>query len=286
MAALPVLVLALPAVASAAPKKTETTYYVALGDSWAAGCVPDLATGKTACPRGGPAGYVAQVYKSLKAKNPGLKLKSVACPGETTQSLLTGKGNVTGKSCAGGSTQIKLAEKFMKENKGKIAYVTMVIGGNNVVKCVPGGKPDVACIGAGFTEIDKDVPTIAKRVKKAAGKGATVVGSGYNDPFLSLYTKGDEESIGIANLSITLTKTLQDKFVTAYGKSRIKVADVRKAFDTDNTAPSMFQGKPYPTNVVKLCENSLSCDPKTFGNIHPDKSGYKIVADTHLPLLR
>lgn len=78
-AALAAVVFVLPASADA--RKAKPTYYVALGDSWAAGCVPDAASGFTACPRGGPAGYVPAIHRSLRARNRGLRLKNFGCPG-------------------------------------------------------------------------------------------------------------------------------------------------------------------------------------------------------------
>src|SRR4051794_41962322 len=77
--------LALPATAAAGAK---TTYYVALGDSYAQGVQPigrnqaDVPTKK---------GFNNVVFKKLHKKHPGLKFVELGCGGATTQAVVDGR---------------------------------------------------------------------------------------------------------------------------------------------------------------------------------------------------
>ena len=56
-------------------------FYLALGDSMAAGIQPN---------KGETTGYVGRVWRSFRRDIPGLSLRNVACPGETSRSMITG----------------------------------------------------------------------------------------------------------------------------------------------------------------------------------------------------
>ena len=76
-----------PALAKVPPAKVPpATYYLALGDSLAQGVQPNAA-GVSVMTRDG---YPDQVYASLHASRPGLKLVKLGCPGETTASMING----------------------------------------------------------------------------------------------------------------------------------------------------------------------------------------------------
>src|ERR1700678_3281556 len=82
---------ALGASTAVAKQKTKATphYYLALGDSLSVGFQPNpqgvgLETSQ---------GYTNDVYAYERTSVPGLKLVEMGCPGDTTTSLLTGKGN-------------------------------------------------------------------------------------------------------------------------------------------------------------------------------------------------
>jgi hypothetical protein len=58
-----------------------TTYYVSLGDSAAAGFQPNGLKDR---------GYADQLLDRLRGRIPGLRLFKLGCPGETTESLISG----------------------------------------------------------------------------------------------------------------------------------------------------------------------------------------------------
>src|SRR2546429_3715396 len=103
------------APASAADGRTE---YLALGDSLAFGFQPSGVFDK---------GYVQQLYGSLHAQQPSLKLTNLGCPGQTSRSL------VAGGKCPypGGVSQLEAALTFLRAHRHQVRLVTIDIGGHD-----------------------------------------------------------------------------------------------------------------------------------------------------------
>src|SRR2546430_6023160 len=118
------------APASAADGRTE---YLALGDSLAFGYQPSGVFDQ---------GYVQQLYGSLHAQQPSLKLTNLGCPGETSRSL------VAGGKCPypGGVSQLEAALTFLRAPRHQVRLGTTAIGGthgNSRVRIAP--RRDQAC---------------------------------------------------------------------------------------------------------------------------------------------
>lgn len=62
------------------------------------------------------------------------------------------------------------------------------------------------------------------------------------------------------------------------------MADVALAFDSDNftlVPSSQDPGVLLPTNVNNICDMTYQCDPPPVGpDIHANRSGYSLIADT------
>src|SRR4051812_15706376 len=71
---------------STASAKAKTSYYLALGDSLAAGYQQDAA-GK---PVFSPNSYVNQVFRAAHKRNHRLKLVNLGCPGESIETFTAG----------------------------------------------------------------------------------------------------------------------------------------------------------------------------------------------------
>ena len=98
------------------------TYYLALGDSLAAGFQP----GKGETP-----GYVGMLWRSVRKEQiSSLELRNVGCSGETSGSLITG--NHSPCHYAAGS-QLNAAVDFLEAHVGEVAFVTIDIGANDIV---------------------------------------------------------------------------------------------------------------------------------------------------------
>src|SRR5437016_6619992 len=83
------LLAAVPLAAGAAARKPAARYYLALGDSLAQGMQPDPA----GIVRNTSEGYADQLYAIEKQRIANLRLVKLGCGGETTTSMLTGRGN-------------------------------------------------------------------------------------------------------------------------------------------------------------------------------------------------
>lgn len=275
LALIALLALSLPATANARTHRVPTTYLVSLGDSLAQGVQPNSA-GKSVQTK---QGYADQLYNSIKNKPKyrGLKLVKLGCPGESTKSITAGgichykKGN-----------QLAQAEAFMKQNKGKIAYVTYDLGANDVDFCVPGGVLDLACLNNGLKAVKDNTPAIAKRIRKAAGANAKIAGMNYYDPFLALWLKGDANNQSLASQSQGLAMGLNhDDLLPGFKVGKFKVAKVDTAFKTYTpfSQTTTLAGKTVPVAVAQICNLTWMCNPAPVGpNIHANKAGYKIIA--------
>ena len=235
-------------------------YYVALGDSLAAGVgSPD---GK---------GYVADVYSREKKMRGlhGLVLENLGCSGATTGSMINGGGC----SYVSGS-QLGDAEAFLTAHPGQVAFVTVDIGANDVDGCVDAGTLTVntTCLTNGMNAITSNLPVILAGLE-AAGGPTPIVGMSYYDPFLAAWLLGSNGQ-SLARQSVPLADTLNGTLAGDYGAA--DTADVAGAFGTSNFAlRGSYQGAVVPVNVGRICNWTLMC---TQTNIHANDIGHAHIA--------
>jgi len=156
---------------------TRTEYYLALGDSLAAGVgSPD---GK---------GYVPDLFKKAskksKKEHASLVLENLACSGATTGSMIDGPGcdYSTG-------TQLGDAEAFLEAHPGQTAFVTIDIGANDVDDCTSGTTINETCVTNGLNAVSTNLPVILSGLTSAGGT-TPIVGMSYYDPFLAAWLLG------------------------------------------------------------------------------------------------
>ena len=153
------------------------TYYLALGDSLAAGFQP----GKGETP-----GYVGMLWRSVRSEQiSSLELRNVGCSGETSGSLITG--NHSPCHYAAGS-QLNAAVDFLEAHVGEVAFVTIDIGANDIVsRCFgPSGLIPTSCATDLRPGLKHRVRAIVDALA-AAAPGVPIVGMTYYDPFLGLW---------------------------------------------------------------------------------------------------
>jgi lysophospholipase L1-like esterase len=293
------LVAAAPVAASAAAAP-KVKYTLSLGDSFSAGVQPGQGVKQSfSYPKVSYANQMlSRASRVLKQK---LSMQMLACGGATTQSMTgadikpcdpgVGGFKLPYKNTSPKTSQLQYALDFLKKHKGQVAYVTMTMGGNNLLKCVDSttGGFDLNCITASYTSIKAELPAIAKKIKKAAGPGVQLLGSGYPDPYLQFYLRGpDQQAIAQASLGIQaqLDKTLEE----SYGSAGWKFVDVDPLFGTNIPLSQTTNLDPYgqiPTAVANICEYTWMCAPAPMGpNIHPDQAGYALYAAANLKVLK
>jgi lysophospholipase L1-like esterase len=278
IAALVCAALALPASAAA---RTKTTYYVALGDSYAQGVQPigpnqaDVPTNK---------GYVDDVYKRLHKSHPGLKLVKLGCGGATTDSMINGTkpcpiDKVPYASTSKKTSQLTYASKWIKAHRAGVAFVTISIGGNDFASCAGAGDTNAiaACTLKGIDKMKKNLPVIAKAVRTAAGKKPVIVGSTYPDVVLGAYVKSDSGK-DLAKASVTIfKKSINPALKNAYKKRNIRFADTTVAFGGYIPFSKMTTLAPFgeiPVAVANICKLAWYCTDRATPDIHLKPDGY------------
>lgn len=249
-----------PGTAAAA---ATPSYYLALGDSLAAG---------VGAPSG--AGYVDDLFTAYGRAVPGLQLVNLGCPGETTDSMING-------TCKSGQSQLSAAEAFLRAHRGQVSALTIDIGGNDVVSCASGNSVDVACFGRVVGPIVSNIKTIMSRLRAAAGPSTPMLGMNYFDPFLVFWIQPSTR--GIATQTAQLDHAFSGLLSQAYGASNTPVADVEGAFATQDLTNTV--NRPYgtvPVSVANACDwLTMTCTPTGFSgsfDIHANATGYQVVA--------
>ncbi len=288
-----------PALASA--KTPPVRYYVALGDSLSVGyqpntqgvgVVPPCSTNLTKYPGCETSqGYANDLYAHYAKQIPGLKLVEFGCPGDTTSSLLTGKGNDASATLfhcdRKHGSQEAAAEAFLKAHhkKGEVALITIDIGANDVDGCTSATPLSAVytCVGAGETSIKTNTPKILSGLRKAAPKGTALAAMNLYDPVLAFALEPYSPDYGLAALSVPLLQGstgINADIAGADTAAGFKTADVASAFDTSDTTDQVpYQGKLVAKDVEEICTLTWMCAAPPVGpNIHANKQGYKVIA--------
>ena len=275
VAALLTLLLAAPASAQ------KRDLYVALGDSYTTGYQP-TAKGKGRMTRNGFTFQLASLARSQRGYS-GLEHVNFGCGGETTVSLLNRKAECRGPAPGGvdyaGKTQMAASEAYLKKNRDRVAFVTVLIGGNDVTKCAKEADP-VPCVGTAAANVKKNVATISKRVRRAVGPDVPIIAGTYPDVILGQWVTGRKEDQDLAALSVIAFKSIiNPALLEAYGKYDIKFVDVTEATGAYGPLDQMTTIDPYgsvPVPVATICEISFYCQ---YQDIHLRTNGYRQMAE-------
>ena len=276
LAALSSLAL-LPAAAQAAKAKP---YYLALGDSLSVGVQPTASGGN----KNTAQGYVNQLARRVG----GLRTVNYGCGDATTASFINGDRPCAPKRRPGyantspRTSQLATAERFLRRNRGKVRFVTIDIGANDVASCGQGGVIDLECVNKGIAEIKKNGPKIAKRLRAAAGRGVPMAVMTLYNPFLQQWLNGGSGP-AIAEASVDIAREqVNPAIVNGFKPSRFKIARVAEAFDTyvPFERTTTYGGRnDVPIAVARICRLSWMCAPAPKGlDIHATKAGYSEIA--------
>ena len=154
-------------------------YYLALGDSLALGIQPN-ATGALVPTN---QGYVDNLYALSRLRQPSLRLAKLGCSGETTTTMIGG-----GVCEYALGSQLADAVAFIKTHR--VAFITLSIGGANVLDCFSLAGIDPACVQTGMDAVGPELGQILAALRAAAGPGVRIVGMNYYDPFLAAWILG------------------------------------------------------------------------------------------------
>jgi lysophospholipase L1-like esterase len=263
-----------------AQAKAEQQLLVTVGDSYATGYQSSSAT-KGANTKHS---YSHQLVPLAKKRGYDLKLVNFGCGGATTVSMLKQtkpcpkRGLAVGGTGWGGKTQTAAAEAFLRKNRGKVALITVSISGNDVTACARTANP-VPCVAAAVESIKQNVGQITKRLRKAAGPKARIVGITYPDVILGMWV-GENANQDLAKLSVVAFQSLINPALKAtYEAVDGRFVDVTAATGAYTPLEQTTTLAPYgtiPVAVAKVCELTFFCHHR---DIHMNTQGYGIIAD-------
>jgi lysophospholipase L1-like esterase len=254
-------------------------YYLALGDSLAAGVQPD-ASGQSVITS---QGYASDIAAELQRRDADLKFVNLSCPGESTDTMLHG-GCPAPHSYA---DQTDAAVAFLAAHEHARILVTVDIGANDVDDCLSQGI-DQTCVAQGINDVAANVPQILAKLKAASGSRTKFVAMNYYDPFLAEWLTGPAGQ-QLAVDSVKLGDTLNGVLGKVYKAFGVPVADVSGRFDTEDFTPlvPLTPTVEVPLNVARICQWTWMCAPAPVGpNIHANATGYLQIAGTFESLLR
>ncbi len=250
----------------------EPVTYLALGTSLAVGYQPDR-DGETA------EGYVDDLWRSMQEEIPGLGLRNVGCPGETSRSMINGEHSLC--HYAAGS-QLDGAVAYLEGHPGQVAFITLEVGANDLIgRCLrETWRLDRACAVALLPRLQARLTHIVDALQ-TAGPGVPIVAMTYYDPLLGLWglVPGGR---ALARADQRVWAQLNAAFVAAYEGAGATVADVAETFRIDDfTDTIVVPGRgPLPANVALTCRWTWFCDARFGGDPHANATGYLKIART------
>ena len=266
------------------PGGADYDYYLALGDSLAWGFQPNSA--RVGIKSGH--GYADDLATYLRQHGDrDLKYVNLSCPGETTGTMLDGGCPDLAGSGQKYKVQEAAAVAFLKAHPHARILVTLDVGANNIDTCVDSsGAFDTTCIAEGVSAAGTQLPEILAKLKAAAGRQVSFVAMNYYDPFLAEWLTGSAGQTA-AEQSTALSTEFNGVLGEAFAAYHVPVADVSSAFKTtDFTDTAPLDGTTVPINVANICEWTWMCAPAPVGpNIHPNNTGYEVIAKAFEPLL-
>ena len=266
----------------------EVYYYVSLGTSLSVGVVPDpsgilLPTDD---------GYADELYDRIKpgfeaagAEPRELRLVKLGCPGETLKKM------AEGGSCpylAG--SQLEAAVDFLDDNADKVHLLTIDIGGNDFrdADCID-TTVDLTCATDVSAQIATDLAAVLAALNNAADPATTIVGMNYYNPYLSSWLD-DAAGQTLAVEAAQAVSIVTDILGTTFDTAGVPLADVAAAFQSDDfvtivSYPLPAPNDQLPVNVANICDFTYMCDTVLGPDIHANRAGYRLIADTLAAML-
>ena len=241
-------------------------YYLALGDSLAAGYQPDRGPDPTG-------GYADDVLAGIRATQPKTTLVNLACPGERSTTMVSG-----GTCPYDEGSQLDQALAFLHahgrytrrgDRPGRRQRRAAVREPSSTLAI------DMACIQAGMADVATHLPTI---LGQAARRGARRPG---RRPQLlqpvprRLAARQHRAGPTVRRCSRGRSTGSSAAAAAASGAT---VADVATAFQSTDLTPVTVPGLgTVPTNVAVICANTWMC---SRFDIHANDAGYALIGQT------
>ena len=227
-------------------------------------------------------GYPDVLFRSERKRIRALKLRKLGCGGETALTLTEGGICEYDENDPAGGSQLKAAEHLLKRRRGHIAFLTIDIGGNDLEPCAAGGVADYACVGRGLQALDRYLPRIARRLRRAAGDDVRMAAMTYHDPVLQSWLNGTDSGRTLAELSVGVIRMINDKITKHFSEQGFEIADVatdQKVYVPFSQTEELPPYGQVPVAVAETCRLTWMCAPRPLGpNIHHNDEGHRRIA--------
>lgn len=297
-----------PGVASA-DNGEDPPIYLSLGTSLSAGTLADV--DGTSQPFTNKS-FTDRLYPRLR-KHFGGQLEHVklGCPGETSNSMMTGMfvlgaddppdGDAfmnapTPSVCSDSgpfpiyASGTQLDDALATLDSGRVELVTIDMGANDALRTLNGCGVNPACISTGLGSSLVNLQLILFDIRVVHGYNGPIIGMTYYNPNLAAIVNPDVDTSGLppeefAAITNQLTADYNNGLEAVYGAFGVTVADVETAFDTQNFGDA--DGNGVPDNVDTICALTDMCPskPGASPNIHPNPRGYLFISRVFLTAL-
>lgn len=257
-------------------------YYVSIGDSYASGYRP---TGPGA---GGPSreSFVYQVGDKLSDRQSGWQIVNFACTGETAYSMAFDRGCQPGAGAPDGPDyqdvpQLVAAVDFIDKHRDQIGLVTVVTGGNDVLKCLD--EPDAVaaqkCAEDQVPNVKLSLDSLLGHVREAVGRGVPIVGVSYINAFGADALSADPavaQRAQYANIVFEnyLNPALAETY-TKYGATFVDTTELAGANLPGAVKSWLPDHGTVPASIGRVCALTYYCTDK---DPHPNWSGHALIA--------
>ena len=182
---------------------------------------------------------------------------------------------ITGGVCAYPlHSQLAQAVDFLQTHR--VAFVTLDLGANNVLRCLGATAVDQTCVVNAINAMFVDFTQILPALRAAAGPAVPIIAMNYYDPLLAAWIRG-EAGQALALESYQATLAVNAVLENIYGAFQVPVADVEAAFRTGDFTP--VPGLNVPLNVLLvLAWTWMGAPPPDGPDVHPNSLGYAVIA--------
>jgi hypothetical protein len=256
-----------------------TSYYVSLGDSYAAGNQPT----PNAWAHHDSNGFAYQVVKLARAKGYRFQLLNFGCGGATTTSVLQQVGCSVSNpgpdtTSYPNQTQVAAASRFISRHRGRIGLISVSLGGNDVLACDAAAEL-LSCAKSVLKVVKRNLTVFLAPLRKSAGPGVPIVGITYPDIFLGSYLSPARSQKSLAVLSVTEFRSLFNPTLRAayssVGASFVDVTNATGAYTPFKQTTPYRSFKEVPVAVADVCTLTYYCQ---LQDVHPTTLGYTIIA--------
>ena len=259
------LVLVVAAPASAAPR-----YQVSLGGSLAAGAQAGGGTSQSK-------GFVGRTYTRLARLERELLLHNLACRGASAERMRRPGGcpRVAG-------SQVEDAVRFMAARSGRVALVTVEVGGDEVFRCI-GRSVNRACVRRAMRSLNLHLPRLLNRLRSVGGRRPRYAGMIYPNPFLGQWTRG-AAGRSLAQQSQTVVRDLNSLLRRHYRAAGFSAADAAARFGANGVPRRLRRGhRGLSQAVTRACRLTGACGRRF--NPMANARGHGTIADAFLAVL-